>query len=96
MPNTDQVFATFERDIRGIDYEEVATFISDLEWWADELDDELAREFGLQTSINDIKKGSHYENLFCCYCSLLKKLIVYQNEVQTLILNYPELLLFHI
>ena len=45
LPNSDQVYATFERDIKGIDYEELATCIADLEWWADELDDELAREF---------------------------------------------------
>lgn len=45
MPGSDQVYATFERDIKGIDYDELATCIADLEWWADELDDELAREF---------------------------------------------------
>ncbi len=45
MPNSDQVYATFERDINGIDYDELATTISDLEWWADKLDDELAAEF---------------------------------------------------
>lgn len=45
LPTSDQVYATFERDIKGIDYEELATCIADLEWWADELDDELAAEF---------------------------------------------------
>jgi hypothetical protein len=45
LPGSDQVYATFERDIKGIDYEELATCIADLEWWADELDDELAAEF---------------------------------------------------
>ncbi len=45
LPGSDQVYATFERDIKGIDYEELATCIADLEWWADELDDELAAQF---------------------------------------------------
>ncbi len=45
LPGTDQIYATFERDIKGIDYEELATCIADMEWWADELDDELASEF---------------------------------------------------
>ena len=45
LPGSTQVYATFERDIKGIDYEELATCIADLEWWADELDDELAVEF---------------------------------------------------
>ncbi|TAF67220.1 MAG: hypothetical protein EAZ55_02555 [Cytophagales bacterium] len=45
-PNTSQVFAIAERDINGIDYEELATYISDLEWWADKLDDELKNTFG--------------------------------------------------
>lgn len=45
LPGSSQVYATFERDIKGIDYEELATCIADLEWWADELDDELAVEF---------------------------------------------------
>ena len=45
MPNTNWVYATYERDIRGIDYEEVATCIGDLELWADKLDDELKERF---------------------------------------------------
>lgn len=45
LPGSNQIYATFERDIKGIDYEELATCIADLEWWADELDDELAAEF---------------------------------------------------
>ncbi|HEY8402771.1 MAG TPA: YbjN domain-containing protein [Cytophagaceae bacterium] len=44
LPGSDQVYATFERDIRGMDYEELATCIADLEWWADKLDDELKQE----------------------------------------------------
>jgi hypothetical protein len=45
MPNSNWVYATYERDIRGIDYEELATCIADLEWWADKLDDELKGQF---------------------------------------------------
>jgi hypothetical protein len=45
LPNSDQVYATFERDINGIDFEELSTTIADLEWWADKLDDELIAEF---------------------------------------------------
>jgi hypothetical protein len=45
MPGSDQVYATFERDIKGIDYDELATCISDLEWWADVLDDELKQQY---------------------------------------------------
>ena len=47
LPNSDKVYATFERDINGIDFEELATTIADLEWWADKLDDELAAEFSI-------------------------------------------------
>ncbi|MCU0429241.1 MAG: YbjN domain-containing protein [Cytophagaceae bacterium] len=46
MPNSTQIYATFERDIQGMDYNELATTIADLEWWADKLDDELMQEFG--------------------------------------------------
>jgi hypothetical protein len=45
MPNSTWVYATYERDIRGMDYEELATCIADLEWWADKLDDELKVQF---------------------------------------------------
>ncbi len=45
MPGSDTVYATYERDIQGIDYEEVATCIADLEWWADTLDDQLKQQF---------------------------------------------------
>jgi len=45
MKGSDWVYATYERDINGIDYEEVATCIADLEWWADKLDDELKLQF---------------------------------------------------
>jgi hypothetical protein len=46
MPDSNWVYATYERDIRGIDYHEVSTCIADLEWWADKLDDELKAQFG--------------------------------------------------
>ena len=39
------VYATYERDIKGMDYEELATCIADLEWWADTLDDQLKNKF---------------------------------------------------
>jgi hypothetical protein len=45
MPNSNWVYATYERDIRGIDYDEVVTCIYDLEYWADKLDDELKAKF---------------------------------------------------
>lgn len=41
MENSNKVYATYERDIIGMDYGELATCIADLEWWADKLDDEL-------------------------------------------------------
>jgi hypothetical protein len=46
MPNTNWIYATYERDIRGIDEEEVRTCIYDLEFWADKLDDELKAKVG--------------------------------------------------
>lgn len=45
MPNSDTVYATYERDINGIDFEELKTCIADLEWWADTLDDQLKNQF---------------------------------------------------
>ncbi len=45
MPNSNWVYATYERDIRGIDYDEMVTCIADLEFWADKLDDELKAKF---------------------------------------------------
>jgi hypothetical protein len=41
MKGTNKVYATYERDILGMDYSELSTCIADLEWWADKLDDEL-------------------------------------------------------
>ena len=46
LPATDTIFATFERDIKGMDYDEMADTIADLEWWADNLDDKIMQEFG--------------------------------------------------
>ncbi len=45
MPKSDWVYATYERDIRGMDYHELATCIADMEYWADALDDELKAAF---------------------------------------------------
>jgi len=39
------VYATYERDLIGMDYEETKTCISDLELWADHLDDILKDQF---------------------------------------------------
>ncbi len=41
MQGTTKVYATYERDITGMDFDEMATCIADMEWWADKLDDEL-------------------------------------------------------
>ena len=41
MKGTNKVYATYERDIVGMDYSELSTCIADLEWWADKLDDDL-------------------------------------------------------
>jgi type III secretion system-like peptide-binding chaperone len=45
-PATDKIYATYERDIKGMDYDEMADTIADLEWWADNIDDKLMQEFG--------------------------------------------------
>lgn len=42
----DQVYATYERDINGMDFGELADTIADVEWWADNLDDTLIQQFG--------------------------------------------------
>ncbi len=49
--DNDWVYATYERDIEGIDYKETATCITDLGLWADWLGDKLQSEFG-----KDVKK----------------------------------------
>lgn len=45
-PDNDWVYATYERDIEGMEYAECVTCISDLGLWADWLDDQLKTEFG--------------------------------------------------
>jgi len=45
MPSNQVVYATYERDIKGMDYSELSTCIADLESWADKLDDELKAQF---------------------------------------------------
>ena len=45
QPGTDKVYATFERDINGLDANETATCINDLGLWADYFDDQLTKEF---------------------------------------------------
>lgn len=50
MPNSDWVYATYERDIRGMDYHELSTCVADLEWAADMLDDHLQEKFPKQSS----------------------------------------------
>jgi len=44
-PKSSWIFAFYERDVKGMDYEELTTCIKDLEWWADKLDDELKGKF---------------------------------------------------
>jgi len=46
LPSSDTIYATYERDIKGMDYDELADTIADVEWWADNLDDKLMQEFG--------------------------------------------------
>ena len=45
-PDNDWLYATYERDIQGIDYNETVTCINDMGLWADWLDDQLKSEFG--------------------------------------------------
>ncbi len=45
MPNSQKVYATYERDIKGMDFNELRTCIVDLEYWADKFDDELKAQF---------------------------------------------------
>ncbi len=44
-PDNDWLYATYERDIRGIDLDETITCIEDMGLWADWLDDTLQKEF---------------------------------------------------
>ena len=45
VPNSPKVWASFDRDITGIDFNELRTFIGDFEFWADKLDEELKGQF---------------------------------------------------
>lgn len=45
VANSNKVWASYERDIQGLDFKELNIFISDFEFWADQLDDELKTEF---------------------------------------------------
>ncbi|MEP6675529.1 MAG: YbjN domain-containing protein [Ferruginibacter sp.] len=53
IPANGFLYAVAERDIEGMDYNEFTTLISDLGYWADQLDNFLAERFGApQTSLN--------------------------------------------
>lgn len=45
LRDDNKVYAAHERDIKGMDYQELYTFIADLEWYADQYDDELIDRF---------------------------------------------------
>lgn len=49
-PDNDWLYATYERDINGMDYNETVTCINDMGLWADWLDDTLKNEFGTGTT----------------------------------------------
>lgn len=44
-PDNDWLYATYERDISGIDFDETKTCIEDMALWSDWLDDTLQKEF---------------------------------------------------
>ena len=52
IPEKGYVYAVAERDIEGMDYLEFKTFISDLGYWADQLDDVLHKRFGATAALN--------------------------------------------
>ncbi len=52
MPEKGYLYAIAERDIDGMDYAEFKTLISDLGYWADQMDDVLAQRFGNTTALN--------------------------------------------
>ena len=52
IPDKAHVYAIAERDIDGMDYDEFKLLISDLGYWADQLDDILRTRFGSSTSLN--------------------------------------------
>jgi hypothetical protein len=52
LPEKGFMYAIAERDIEGMDYTEFKTLVSDLGYWADQLDDMLHQRFGSTTSMN--------------------------------------------
>ena len=52
LPEKGFMYAIAERDIEGMDYVEFKTLVSDLGYWADQLDDMLQQRFGATTSMN--------------------------------------------
>ncbi len=52
MPEKGFMYAVAERDIEGMDYTEFKTLISDLGYWADQLDNILHERFGSTAALN--------------------------------------------
>ena len=52
MPEKGFMYAVAERDIEGMDYTEFKTLISDLGYWADQLDNILHESFGSTAALN--------------------------------------------
>jgi hypothetical protein len=52
IPEKGYMYAVSERDIDGMDYEEFKLLVSDLGYWADQLDDILHTRFGTTTAMN--------------------------------------------
>jgi len=52
IPSKGYVYAVAERDIDGMDYTEFTTMISDLGFWADQMDDALVQRFGSTSALN--------------------------------------------
>jgi len=46
------MYAIAERDIDGMDYDEFKVMVSDLGYWADQMDDILKERFGSTTALN--------------------------------------------
>lgn len=52
IPEKGYMYAVAERDIEGMDYTEFKTLVSDLGYWADQLDNILHERFGATASLN--------------------------------------------
>jgi hypothetical protein len=52
IPDRGYMYAVAERDIEGMDYIEFKTLISDLGYWADQLDNALHERFGSTAALN--------------------------------------------